>query len=95
MEIKAGRILVGAAIAGMISGGATLMSANSALAKSKKSKDVPCYGVNECGGKGACKTATNECGGKNSCKGKGMLKMSKKACAKKGGSTEMPPAEKT
>lgn len=50
------------------------------------SKQVYCYGVNSCKGKGECKTATSSCKGENSCKGKGAIKMSKKDCMKKGGS---------
>lgn len=30
-----------------------------------------CKGLNECKGKGSCKTAMNECSGRNECKGKG------------------------
>jgi len=30
-----------------------------------------CKAMNECRGKGACKTDANECAGKNECKGKG------------------------
>lgn len=30
-----------------------------------------CKGLNECQGKGGCKTDANACGGKNECKGKG------------------------
>jgi len=30
-----------------------------------------CKAMNECKGKGGCKTETNECAGKNECKGKG------------------------
>jgi hypothetical protein len=56
-------------------------------------KKVHCYGVNSCKGKGSCKTADSSCKGKNSCKGKGVVEMSKKKCAKKGG-TETPPEQK-
>lgn len=55
-------------------------------------KNVKCYGVNACKGKSKCKTAQNACKGKNSCKGKGVMKMSDKKCAKKGGSTTEPAA---
>jgi hypothetical protein len=30
-----------------------------------------CKGLNECKGKGGCKTDNNDCAGKNECKGKG------------------------
>lgn len=34
-----------------------------------------CKGMNECAGKGGCKTETNACAGKNECKGKGGCNM--------------------
>lgn len=34
-----------------------------------------CKGMNECKGKGGCKTDVNECAGKNECKGKGGCNM--------------------
>jgi len=33
-----------------------------------------CKAMNECKGKGGCKTNTNDCAGKNECKGKGGCK---------------------
>jgi hypothetical protein len=30
-----------------------------------------CKGMNECKGKGGCRTDANDCAGKNECKGKG------------------------
>jgi hypothetical protein len=30
-----------------------------------------CKGMNECAGKGGCRTDANDCAGKNECKGKG------------------------
>ena len=33
-----------------------------------------CKAMNECAGKGGCKTDTNTCAGKNTCKGKGGCK---------------------
>lgn len=61
----------------------------SALAASKHSK-VPCYGVNACKGKSACKTAASSCKGQNACKGKGVMMMSKGKCKRKGGSLDAP-----
>ena len=46
---------------------------------------VHCKGVNQCSGKGACKTADNACRGKNACKGKGVMPMTKEDCEKAGG----------
>ena len=51
---------------------------------------VPCYGVNSCKGKSACKTAKSSCKGQNSCKGQGFLMKTEKQCNKLGGSTEEP-----
>ena len=76
-----------------------LMSA-SGFAETKKAataEEVLCYGVNSCKGQSACHgkvdacsgkngcEATTSCGGQNSCKGKGLVKLSKKDCAAKGG----------
>ena len=33
-----------------------------------------CKAMNECNGKGGCKTDTNDCAGKNQCRGKGGCK---------------------
>lgn len=52
------------------------------------SEKVPCYGVNGCKGKSACKTANNACKGQNSCKGKGMMKKTEAKCKKMHGSLE-------
>ncbi len=55
------------------------------IAHAKSGAKVHCAGVNDCGGKGGCKSATNDCKGKNGCKGKGWVSMSEKECTKKGG----------
>ncbi len=44
-----------------------------------------CHGVNNCKGKGECKSAGHSCEGKNDCKGKGWVTMSKDDCNAKGG----------
>ena len=45
-----------------------------------------CAGLNECKGKGACKSAQNDCKGKNACKGKGFVETkSMQDCTQKGG----------
>ena len=70
--------VVAATVAGLFAAGAPLV----AHAKGGK---VMCSGVNECKGKGACKSASNDGKGKNDCKGKGVMKMSDKDCTAKGG----------
>ncbi|MCB0405101.1 MAG: hypothetical protein KDD51_09965 [Bdellovibrionales bacterium] len=78
--------LVAAALAGMISASFTLSTAAQAKAPAK-AESVPCYGVNECGGKGSfCGVpGSHACHGKNSCKGKGLVQIEKSECLKKGG----------
>ena len=58
-----------------------------ALAQDKgKMQPVKCAGLNECKGKGACKSAMNDCKGKNACKGKGFVETKDdKECMGKGG----------
>jgi len=71
--------MVAATVAGLFA------AAVPGIASAKKGGSVSCAGVNECKGKGACKSATNDCKGKNECKGKGWNKMSEKDCTAKGG----------
>ncbi|MBI3549631.1 MAG: hypothetical protein HY078_11375 [Elusimicrobia bacterium] len=55
--------------------------------KAAKDKNVPCYGVNKCGGHGKCSGKGHECAGSNKCKGQGWLPMPKESClAIEGGS---------
>ena len=70
------------------------MFASAALAAGKMPKKdaaqpaaeaVPCAGVNECKGKGACGNDKHGCAGENECKGKGWIKLSAKECKDKGG----------
>ena len=76
-------ILAGAAIAGILAGGAIKVNA-AQLQKTEKATDIAglladdkkgethdCAGKNSCKGKGGCKSGDNKCAGKNSCKGKG------------------------
>ncbi len=49
---------------------------------------VFCGGVNACTAKSECKTKKHDCAGKNECKGQGILSMSAKECADKGGRVE-------
>jgi hypothetical protein len=82
---KRNKVLLGAAVAGIL--GAT-MSSVPALAASKK--DVYCAGVNACKGKGMCQGGGHECGGQNGCKGQGVVKVSKDACDALGGTVAAP-----
>jgi len=70
---------IAAAVAGLFA------STVPAIASAKGGGKVQCSGVNDCKGKGGCKSATNDCKGKNECKGKGWVSMSKKDCDAKGG----------
>ena len=71
--------LVAVAVAGLFTAAAPVFAAPKGGGK------VHCQGVNECKGKGACKSATNACAGKNECKGKGWIEASEKECSSKGG----------
>jgi membrane protease subunit (stomatin/prohibitin family) len=51
-------------------GAADAAGADAAAADAAGAKAC-CKGMNECGGKGGCKTDANACAGKNECKGKG------------------------
>jgi len=67
---------------------ATLFTAGLAFADDKPAQTeamVKCSGVNACKGQGGCKSATNACKGQNGCKGQGLVQMSAKDCAAKGG----------
>ena len=91
-------ILAGAAIAGLIAGGALKLHAAQPtktdsskslaglLADEKKDKGDThdCAGKNSCKGKGGCKSGDKGCAGKNTCKGKG-------GCAMKDGKPAHPP----
>ncbi len=55
------------------------------VAHAADSAKVHCSGVNECKGKGGCKSAANGCAGKNGCKGKAWVDMDEKECKAKGG----------
>lgn len=85
------KMVLGAAVAGIL--GAAVSAPAVAEQKGKKMEVVPCYGVNKCGGHGACNGKTHSCAGKNSCKGQGWLYMPKESCENlEGGS--LTPAEK-
>ncbi|HZD32090.1 MAG TPA: hypothetical protein VE779_10570 [Candidatus Angelobacter sp.] len=77
-------VMMGAALAGLMTGGTAIAQTGSSAAKSfsngsglghqvsfsDKDKHA-CKGQNSCKGKGGCKAGDNGCKGKNSCKGKG------------------------
>ncbi len=52
----------------------------------EKTAKVHCMGVNECKGKGACKTDANACAGQNGCGKKGFVEITEEECKAKGGS---------
>ena len=54
-------------------------------ATGEKTAKVHCMGVNECAGKGGCKTPANDCAGKNGCTGKGFIDMTEEECKAKRG----------
>jgi hypothetical protein len=54
-------------------------------------KTVKCVGVNDCKGKGSCKSAKNDCKGQNACKGQSFAELTEKACLEKGGKVEQQP----
>ena len=74
--------MVAAAVAGLFAAGTP------AVVHAKGGKKVSCTGVNDCKGKGACKSATNDCKGKNDCKGHGWLEMLQAECSNAGGQWE-------
>ena len=85
------KLLLSAAVAGLVG---TAMTAGSASAAAKKAKTkakaikmevVHCYGVNACKGKGECGGKNHECAGANACKGQGWLNVSREECSSKGG----------
>ena len=55
-------------------------------APDEKTAKVHCQGINECKGKGSCKSAANACAGQNGCKGKGVVDVdTEEACKTQGG----------
>ena len=71
--------IVASAVAGLFA------TAVPAVVHAKGGAKVKCSGINDCKGKGNCKSATSSCKGMNDCKGKGWIETSSKECtAKKG-----------
>jgi hypothetical protein len=75
-------LMVATAVAALVVGGDLV-----AQAQTKAGGDaVKCTGINECKGKGSCKSAMNDCKGKNECKGKSFMETKSAAeCTQKGG----------
>jgi len=80
------KLLLSAAVAGLVG---TAMTAGSASAAAKKAKTkakaikmevVHCYGVNACKGKGECGGKGHDCAGLNGCRGQGWLSVPEKSC---------------
>ncbi len=74
-------ILVASAALGLLAGGLS-------CAREAAGGEVPCAGLNRCGGQGECAAADgrHDCGGKNSCKAKGWVHTNSAAeCTRQGG----------
>ena len=86
------RAVLGAAIATALG---TLLASGIAHAGEKQGKTsekmVRCAGVNDCKGKGGCKSAKNDCKGHNACKGQSFAETSEKQCKEMGGKVESKP----
>ena len=87
------RVVLGAAVASALG---SLLASGIAYAAEKEGKTaektVKCVGVNDCKGKGSCKSAKNDCKGQNACKGQSFAELTQKACLEKGGKVEQPKA---
>ncbi len=85
------RAVLGAAVASALG---SLLATGVAYAGEKEGKTsektVKCVGVNDCKGKGSCKSAKNDCKGQNACKGQSFAELTAKACIEKGGKVEQP-----
>lgn len=69
---KSRSVLVSAAVAGLLLGGSTSLTACKASPQMEAQLDRhACKAMNSCKGQGGCKAGDNGCAGKNSCKGKG------------------------
>ena len=83
------RAVLGAAVASALG---SLLASGVAYAAEKEGKTaektVKCVGVNDCKGKGSCKSAKNDCKGHNACKGQSFTAMTAAACEEKGGKVE-------
>jgi hypothetical protein len=78
-------VMIATAVAALAVSG----SLTAAAQDKSKMEPIKCVGVNDCKGKGGCKSAQNDCKGKNACKGKGFVEMKDAAdCTAKGGKVE-------
>jgi hypothetical protein len=89
---KTGKMLLAAAVAGMLSASGAVYAGDAKKAEKKadktgqngcggaKSDNANCYGVNKCKGAGKCGGQGGACAGTNSCKGMGWLPMPKDSC---------------
>lgn len=75
--METSKLLVGAAIMGLMAGS---MSPAQAGKKQAQEENVLCKGANACAGKGGCGASK----GKNSCKGHGNAVMTKAECDERG-----------
>lgn len=78
MNTMGKKALLGAAVAGIM--GAAFASSPASAKDKKGDGNVPCWGVNKCGGHAHSCTSKGSCAGKNSCKGQGWLAMPKDSC---------------
>lgn len=67
----------------------TKAGADKPVAADEKTAKVNCQGVNDCKGKGGCKSAANACAGQNGCKGKGFVDVASEDDCKTAGGTVM------
>jgi uncharacterized membrane protein len=85
------KAVLGAAVASALG---SLLASGIAYAAEKEGKTaektVKCVGVNDCKGKGSCKSAKNDCKGENACKGQSFTELTEKECRDKGGKVEQP-----
>ena len=82
MKTNQNRLLVNAALAGIIAAG-TLGLSSAALAEGKPTDKGHCVGANACKGKGGCaQEGANACKGQNGCKGKGFVEKTRAECEK-------------
>ena len=79
--MDAKKLLIGAALAGLMVG----VSACSSGSSTTGSVVGECHGINACKGTGDCGGKGHGCAGMNTCKGKGWKKMTQADCESKSG----------
>ena len=81
MTNKTNSLFISAAVAGILSAGQALHSAQASADEPAAPAKVHCVGANQCKGQSACATkASNSCAGQNSCAGKGFVEKTKAEC---------------